>query len=275
MKINLAKKVFTSEEINFMLLQLQTALENGYLQQKFENNGYLIAAYAGVEEKGITPKWNIKIYSYNYNKRGHSIVCVDSYVLSKLLDKEYNFFIPPDLDVIRIDDAGWGFPLGGIMVGVSDEHLVKSAIVPVSYFRNDTHNGYYTKKYLKKYSTLAINLVEEFGASPETHRIEICTGYVNQPIRERLRKLGYDVRVVEIKGLLQNKLEEIFKNYIKDEIGADIYYDPKEMKKSDLPRMYRKCLNYGLKHCPNQLKTGWDSLKSVTKRKRFKKSKRY
>ena len=41
-------------------------------------------------------------------------------------------FIAPDLQVLRIDDAGWGFPLCGVVVGVCDEQNVKTAVVPVS-----------------------------------------------------------------------------------------------------------------------------------------------
>jgi len=265
MKIDLSKKIFNSKEIEFILAQLELALKKGYLQERSENNKYLKASYSGVEEKGITPKWNIKIYTYNKKNKGHSIVCVDSFILSKLLEKDYESFVPPNLDVLRIDDAGWGFPLCGVMVGVSDEREVKSAIVPIEYFRDDTKNHFKSKRYLKKYADLAIKLIEQFGAAPEKHRIEICTGYVNQPLRERLRKLGFDVRVVEIKGMLQDELESIYKKYVFDKIGEDIYYDPKEIKKSEIPKMYYKCVKYGLRNCPDQIKTGWESLNGIIK----------
>ncbi|MBN1561339.1 hypothetical protein JW998_13885, partial [candidate division KSB1 bacterium] len=168
--------------------------------------------------------------------------------------------LPPNIPVLRIDDAGWGFPLCGVMVGVSDEQKVMTATVPVEYFRNDTDKRFDSKKYLKKYSELAVELVNKFNATPNTHRIEICTGYINQPLREKLRNLGFDVRVVEIKGLLQAELENIYKKYVFEIVGADIYYDPKEMEKSEIPKVYYKCLNYGLKNCPDLIKTGWESL---------------
>ena len=107
---------------------------------------------------------------------------------------------------------------------------------------------------------LAKQLIDRFGATPDTHRIEICTGYVNQPLREKLRRLGYDVRVVEIRGMLQDELEKIYKEYVFEEIGSDIYYDPKSMKKREIPRRYRECLEYGKRHCPDQIKTGWDAI---------------
>jgi hypothetical protein len=260
MQINLKKAYFTPEETNVIIDKLKGASEKGFVKSRFENNPYLLASYIGVEEKGITPKWNVKIYTYNRKKKGHSLVCVDKHILNRLLDKDYDSFIPPDLQILRIDDAGWGFPLCGVMVGVSDEREVRTAEVPVEYFRDDTPNHFLTKRYLKKYADLARQLLDQFGASPGSHRIEICTGYINQPLRDKLRAIGYDVRVVEVKGMLQDELEARYKAYVLEEIGADIYYDPKDMNKSDIPRKYRECLEYGKRHCPDQIKTGWTAI---------------
>lgn len=185
---------------------------------------------------------------------------MDKHVLGILLDEDYDRLIPPDLQLLRIDDAGWGFPLCGVMVGVSDENEVHTAVVPVEYFRNDTGNHFGTRRYLKRYSDLAIQIIDRFGAAPGTHRIEICTGYVNQPLRENLRRMGYDVRVVEIKGMLQDRLEASFKAHVREAIGSDIYYDPKDMKASDIPKRYGESLAYGKRHCPHLLKTGWSAI---------------
>jgi len=260
MKINLTKTVFTPQEIKFIVGKLKQAAELGFVVSRSENNPYLLASFKGVEEQGITPKWNVKIYTYSVRKNGHSLVCVDTQVLQRLLDEDYDRFVPPDLQLLRIDDAGWGFPLCGVMVGLADEQTVETATVPVEYFRDDTENGFHTKRYLQCYADSAIQLLDRFGASPSTHRVEICTGYVNQPLREKLRRLGYDVRVVEIKGLLQEKLEELYRTYVREEVGADIYYDPKDMRQSEIPRRYRACLNYGKRHCPRQIKTGWRAI---------------
>ena len=274
MKIDLSKNVFSSEEIKFIMRQLKLALGKGYIKKRHENNIYLKVSYKGIEEKGISHKWNVKIYTYNLDKNGHSLVCVDKLVLKKILEEDYDSFIPPDLQLLRIDDAGWGFPLCGVMVGVSDDKVVKTAVVPVEYFQNNSRNSFRTKKYLSKYTELAIELMVEFGASITTHRIEICTGYVNQPLREKLRRLGYDVRVVEIRGLLQQNLENMYRKYVLDTIGLDIYYDPKALNKSEIPKQYRRCLNYGLRHCPHQIKTGWESLTNITTKLRLKPTRR-
>ena len=260
-KINLRKKIYDSQDANFVLLRLKEAAEMGFLEERMENNPHLMVSYRGVESAGISPKWNVKIYNYNSKKHGHSLVCVDTEVLQRILDGDLAGFTPPaDLKVLKIDDAGWGFPLGGVMVGISDEETVAVAVVPVDYFRADTPHSFDTGEYLNVYSQMGMELLEKFDATPDTHRIEICTGYVNQVLREDLRKRGYDVRVVEIKGLLQDQLEDSFRAYVEEVVGADIYYDPKDMKKSDIPRRYSQALEYGKLHCPYLIKTGWQSM---------------
>ena len=262
MKIDLTKSVFAKSEIEFIIDKLKQASAREFIRDKPEDNPSLIASYKGVEGKGISPKWNVKIYTHNKKKKGHSLVCVDKHVLGILLDEDYESFVPPDLQILRIDDAGWGFPLCGVMVGVSDEEIVQTAVVPIKYFRDDTEYSFQTKEYLQRYTELATQLLDQFGASPKTHRIEICTGFVNQPLRDRLREFGYDVRVVEIKGLLQDELEDQYRAYVFEEVGSDIYYDPKKMDKSEISRRYRDCLEYGKINCPQLLKTGWDALSS-------------
>jgi hypothetical protein len=262
MKINLSKRTFTSEEIGFITKQLKAASKLGYLKSRKENNPYLLVSYKGVEHMGISPKWNVKIYTYSEDRRGHSIVCVDMLVLDRLIRKEYDSLIPPELPVIRIDDAEWRFPLCGVMVGVSDEENVYTAVVPVEYFRHDTRNhAFHTKQYLKEYTRLALGLLNQLGVCPGTHRIEICSGFVNQPVREKLRRQGYDVRVVEIKGLLQERL--LYKAYVIEEIGRDIYYDPKDMEKARIPKRYYECLEFGKKHCPDKIKSGWKAIRGL------------
>lgn len=260
MRINITKTVFTTIEIDFIVIRLKQASEKGLVTSRSENSPYLLASFVGVDEKGITPKWNVKIYTYSNKKKGHSLVCVDKHVLDRLLNEDYDSFIPPALQILRIDDAGWGFPLCGVMVGISNELEVRAAAVPVEYFRDNTKNHFRTKRYLKRYADLAIQLLGQFGANPDMHRIEICTGYVNIPLREELRKLGYDVRVVEIKGMLQDKLEELYKAYVLEAVGSDIYYDPKDMNKAEIPRKYRECLEYGERYCPHLIKTGWNAI---------------
>ena len=259
-KLDLTKPVFTTPETDFIVERLKQAADRGLVFEKRENNSYLLAAYAGVEGEGISPKWNLKVYAFNKKRKGHSLVCVDTYILGKLVDGDYDSFIPPNLPVLRIDDAGWGFPLCGVMIGVSDGLDVQTAIVPVEFFRIDGENSFRTKRYLSRYMDSALQLLNFYRASPGKHRVEICPGYVNQPVREELRNLGYDARVAEIKGLLQERLEDLYREYVTGEVGSDIYYDPKKMEKSEIPLRYRECVEYGKKYCPDKIKTGWKAI---------------
>lgn len=83
---------------------------------------------------------------------------------------------------------------------------------------------------------------------------------MNQPLREKLRNLGYDTRIEEIRGLLQDRLEDLYSEYVINEVGSDIYYDPKKLEKSDISLRYRESLEYGNKHCPDKIKTGWKAI---------------
>jgi len=40
------------------------------------------------------------------------------------------------MDVIQIDDAGWGFPLGGVLIGAVNTRTLKFAddVLPVVFF---------------------------------------------------------------------------------------------------------------------------------------------
>jgi len=230
--------------------KLKEAEEKGFLVYRTENNPFLKLSFKG---KGdfITEKWNVKIYTSG------SIVCTDNDVLRKILNDEVSL---PDssLKVIQIDDAGWGFPLCGVMVGICNETDIYTGVVPVEYFQKDLFS---TKKYLKAYAQKGLEILEGLKISKETHRIEICTGYINSSLKKSLRKLGFDVTVTEIKGLLQDKLEFLFKEYVKEETGLDLAYDPKVLKKKQISRAYRDVLAFGMTQAPRLLKTGWKSIK--------------
>lgn len=251
-------RLVSENQAKGIVLKLHKAASRGMVETRHENNIHLMASFKGVEPK-VSQKWNIKIFHYSYKKGGCSIVCNDWEVLENIFSERWNQFELPNLPVISIDDAGWGFPLCGVMVGASDGKKVVTDVVPVKYFQE----GFSGKDYIHVYAQKGAALLSHFCASPRTHRIEICTGYVNCLLRETLRRLGYHVRVVEIKGLLQDQLEIEFKNYVKETIGEDIYYDPKEMNKDDIPLEYHKCVEFGRKNFPHLLKSGWKSMQGV------------
>lgn len=253
--MDLDKKIFNGAEASLIEAALKKAESLKLIKPVVENNAYLICSYAGTGV--ITPKWSVKLYSYSKNKKGHSLVCTDIEVLKCFVGNNFNFK-PPDLKLLKIDDAGWGFPLCGVMIGATDEAEVHTDVVPVEFFQGD---NFTCKKYLDEYSARGVKLIrEKFDAAPATHRIEICSGFVNRTLRDELRRLGFHVRIIEVKGLLQDELEERFRQYVGAELNTDIYYDPKEIDKNELPKKFREVLEFGKKHFPLKLKTGWRSI---------------
>ncbi len=232
----------------------------GLIKLRTENNPHLKISYQGTGGL-VTPKWNIKIY-----KTG-TIVCGDLEVVKSFY--EGRLVAPdPNLKLIEIDDSGWGFPLCGILVGLTDGERVITGEIPVSFFKPGKFDR---KDYLGEYSRIGMNLLQKtFQASPKTHRVEICTGFVNTKLKEDIRKAGFDVRVVEIKGLLQDTLEDLYKKYVHKKLGQDLAYDPKEIKKARIPFEYRKALKWGQDNAPDQLKSGWKSIQSGQQTNMFK-----
>jgi len=238
-----------------MLGNLKAACAKGLIVPRTENNKYLDVSYKGAGGL-VSEKWNVKVYSSG------SVVTTDSVTLQNLCDGSIS---PPDdrLRVIQIDDSGWGFPLCGVMVGVSDGERMMTAVVDVKWFREPLFG---TKGYLQEYSRLGREVMwHHFSATPDLFRVEICTGYVNSRLKSDLRKEGYDVRVGEIKGFLQDRLERNFKDYVKRTLGANMAYDPKEMAgdKRALARKFEAVMRWGLQYRPDMLKNGWGSIQKL------------
>ncbi len=182
-----------------------------------DNNLYVVLSVRG-DGVRASEKWNAKVYR---NKKGRlKLVTVD---LKTLQDMMEGRALPTKKRTIQVDDAGWGFPLGGVMIGATDGMRVETAMVPVECFQGERFER---KEYLKQAATATLGLLERLGARPEDTMVEICTGYVNVGSKEALREAGYDVRVGEIAGLLQEELEKRFAEYVR-KLGYPGYVDPK------------------------------------------------
>lgn len=260
-KVPMSRKV-SRQEAEIILDAMARAESDGVVKVRIENNPYLMVAYCGTGDL-VSHKWNVKVYKPNKWTGLQSIVCVDFHVLDEMVAKSG---VPPEVSekqVVTIDDSGWGFPLCGVMVGATDGERVETNVVPIRFFRHDTPESFDTGAYLDEYARRGEELLWRLGVTPKTHRIEICTGYVNTALREQLREHGYEVRVVEVTGLLQDELEETFRHYVEGELGQDIYFDPKELDKEKVvPRRYHEAVEFGRVRCPHLLKTGWKGLAS-------------
>ena len=244
-------KFKTNETLKNVLKSME---EEGLIVPRTENNQYLAISYKGADTL-ITAKWNIKIYTSG-NGVCTDVGVIKDYVGGRLKEPD------PSLILLKIDDAGWGSPIGGILVGVSDEKTVITDVIDVKFFKPQTFEK---RAYLEAFADQGWALVKNvFKATPETHRIEICTGYVNTKLRDLLREKGFDVRQTEIKGLLQDKLENEFRDYIKQITeGEDLAYDPKELHASEIGNYYHKALRYGMEKAPHLLKSGWKAIQQI------------
>lgn len=223
----------------------------GALEPRTENNSSLKVSYKGTGGL-VSPKWNVKIYTSG------SVVCTDIKLLQDMIEDRLKE-ADKSLKILKIDDAGWGFPLCGVVVGVCDEVVVKTAFVPVKYFQAPLFDQKY---YLAEYSKMGLHIVlNDFKATPATHRIEICTGFVNTRLKDDLRNKGFDVRVVEIVGMLQDTLEDAFRQHVKEQVNADMAYDPKAIgDKEVIARKYKAVVEWAKKYHPELLKSGWGSM---------------
>jgi hypothetical protein len=222
----------------------------GKILPRTENNKYLKVSYKG-NGSDISEKWNVKIYTSG------SIVTTDTKTLKDIIN---GTFQAPDtsLKVIQIDDAGFGSPVCGVMIGVTDGNELWTDTVDVKLFQGD---AYEKREYLKDYTEKGLAIITKQGISPKIHRIEICSGFINQMLKEKLRERGFNVVITDIKGKLQDFLELLYKDHVKQLTGHDLGYDPKELSTKQIANKYYTTVAWARKNAPHLLKTGWKALR--------------
>ncbi len=217
-----------------------------------ESNPYVVL---NVHGDGIRApeKWNARIYKDGKGRL--KLVTVDLKTLDDMLEGRV---APVKQMKVVVDDAGWGFPLGGVMIGVEEGGRIETGIIPVKYFQGERFERH---EYLQEAARVTLELLHKLGAAPADTLVEICTGYVNVGSKEALRAAGYEVNVVEVTGLLQNELEERFKEYV-ESLGYHGYFDPKVTH--DPKRPFDKIVAW-IKEKPEErmklAKTGWKYFK--------------
>ena len=230
----------------------------GYIRKRTPLPKYTKCAYTG-NPRYISHKWNVMLYE-NQRKSQYSLVTNDLLVLADIVGKRVeNFVVDNNKRLLLFDDAGWGCPLGGVSIGISDNKQVDIEVVETLFFRPP----YDKEKYLEEYTKRGLTLLDRYNGNPAKDRIEICTGYINLHLRIQLRSMGYNVKVVEIEGLLQDNLEDLHGSYVNNLVGQDIYYDPKVLDKSEIARCYNKAVRLGQSRFPELLKTWGKSVDDV------------
>lgn len=224
------------------------------LPEKKENNPYLIIHLKG-DGVHISENWHVKVYKNN--KGQLKLVTTDADMLRKILGETE----PSDEEpALYIDDAGWGFPLGGVMIGVSDGMRVETDVVDVKYFQADQ---FANKNYMEAVGDVAVKLVNRFGFLPPA-LIRVCPGFVNNKAAEKLEAMGFKVERVAITGLLQRELENQFGDYLRGIVGFQCGYgDPKENHRGAAKNFYTAMdwIRDDVEHRLPLAKTGWHNFK--------------
>jgi hypothetical protein len=229
------------------------AIESLGLPWRKEANSYVVLSVYG-DGVRVTPKWTARVYR---NEKGQlKLVTTDYHTLERLLSGEPH----AREKVIKVDDAGWGFPLGGVMIGAEADGRIETGIVDVRFFQDGPFESH---AYLDEAARVTLELVRRLGGRADDTLVEICTGYVNSRSKDALRKAGFEVEVTEITGLLQHDLERRFKEYI-ESLGYHSYFDPKEAR--DPASSFKKVIRWVMEDPEDRMriaKTGWKYFKQL------------
>ncbi len=229
------------------------AIERLGLPSRDEKSPYVALSVYG-DGVRVSPRWTARVFR---NKGGRlKLVTTDYATLERLLAGE----APARENVIKVDDAGWGFPLGGVMIGAEEGGRIETGLIGVEYFQGRLFTSH---AYLDEAARVTLGLVHALGGRPRDTLVQICTGYVNSKSKEALREAGYAVEVTEITGLLQHELEERFEEYI-ESLGYREYFDPKET--TDPATSFQKVIRW-IREGPDErmkiAKTGWKYFKTL------------
>ncbi len=228
-------------------------IERLELPRRDERGPHVVLSVYG-DGARASPRWTARVYR---NKAGRlTLVTTDYPTLEQLLAGK----APEREKVIRVDDAGWGFPLGGAMIGVEEGGHIQTGLIGVEYFQGHLFKSH---AYLDEAARVTSTLVQAAGGSPRDTLVEICTGYVNSRSKEALRAAGYEVKVTEITGRLQHELEHRFKEYV-ESLGYRAYFDPKEAR--DPAAGFNKVIAWICEAPAERMKiakTGWKYFKNL------------
>jgi len=119
----------------------------------------------------------------------------------------------PDKHIIYVDDAGHGSLCGGIVIGFRAEHegMLWHEYIPETFFQEPLKSRRGWKIILKKIFHLIQTALREIPATQDTHAIYICRGWVFSYAIQKLREEGWHVKPIQIIGVLQNYVENMFK----------------------------------------------------------------
>jgi isopentenyl phosphate kinase len=154
---------------------------------------------------------------------------------------------------IQIDDAGWGDPVGGVLIGIyrveTSEYVVKE--IEVIHFQE---SNFVEKTFLTRGLELVLDALACLKV-PRDEPIEVCRGTVLDGVRAGLKAQGFHVIPTKIEGSLQELVE------------ANLVTSLEQLGVKGIPRVSGKerffrqleWIQEDLKNREQYAKTGWKS----------------
>ncbi len=152
---------------------------------------------------------------------------------------------------IQIDDAGWGDPVGGVLLGVfrveTSEYVVKE--IEVTHFQEPNFGK---KTFLARGLELVFEALSCLQVTKD-EPIQVCRGAVLDGVREGLKAQGFEVIPTKIEGQLQELVEA---NLVTSLERLGIYAIPRVSGKE---RFFRQLewIQEDLEQREQFAKTGW------------------
>lgn len=154
---------------------------------------------------------------------------------------------------IQIDDAGWGDPVSGVLIGVyrveTKEYVVKE--IEVTHFKEP---NFANKTFLARGLELVLEALTCLQV-PKTEAIQVCRGAVLDGVRAGLKARGFKVIPTKIEGHLQELVEANFVTSLEKLGLQDI------PRVSGKERFFRQLewIQEDLRKREHYAKTGWKS----------------
>ncbi len=152
---------------------------------------------------------------------------------------------------IQIDDAGWGDPVGGVIIGIyrveTEEFLARE--IEITHFQSPSFSK---KTFLARGLEIVLKALQCFSVKKK-EPIEICRGVVLDGVRTGLIERGYNVIPTKIEGHLQELVEANFVGAL-EKLGI-----PDIPLVSGKERFFRQLewVQKDLQHRERYAKTGW------------------
>lgn len=154
---------------------------------------------------------------------------------------------------IEIDDAGTGDLLGDAIIGfyIEEKNLFIAKQIPLEYFQNENAKLKYPEKCTAE---LIMNTLNELEFNQNKDTIFICSGNIFVDAKKMLKDKGYKFTETKIEGVLQQKVEQAYLDYLKT-LGVNVNVTIESGKDR-----YFQLFNWVIEDFPNRrkfVKTGF------------------